>query len=572
MRYIGSKQKLLTNIHNVLREQPDGLVFLDAFCGTGCVAESFATRFRVVACDLLHVCQTVTASRLTHRDDLASDTEDRIKQLNDVPGVEGYIHRTFTSAGGRNYFSEENGKKIDGILDTLFAWDLPDTDKTFLLGCLVEAVSLISNTSGTYGSYNKKWDPRALNPLVLKNSFSLEVRGTARVGNAIDVIRDTPHDILYLDPPYNKRQYGGYYHVLETIVRNDKPAVHGATGLRNWEDTKSKFCNKDTATEELRKILAITSARVIVMSYSNEGLLSKDDIESLLRGFGATVCHEIEHARYNSGRGGSGETIEYLFITTRPTPLVPRAPFENKIFNEDCIVGMQRLPNASVDMILTDLPYGLTECRWDSVIPLDKLWEHYRRVIRPTGAIVLFGQQPFTSTLVASNHEMFKYSLVWKKTKTGNFAQAPYRFLCEHEDILVFSYGKTAKNGSPRMVYNPQGTRPCNKVMKGKTGTTEHREGRATQSDYVQTVTNYPRSVLEFANEGKTLHPTQKPVALCEYLIRTFSNEGGLVLDSCMGSGTTAVACRNTGRSYVGFELDAENNALCLKRLGEAPV
>jgi site-specific DNA-methyltransferase (adenine-specific) len=165
---------------------------------------------------------------------------------------------------------------------------------------------------------------------------------------------------------------------------------------------------------------------------------------------------------------------------------------------------------------------------------------------------------------------MFKYSLVWKKSKTGNFAQAPYRFLCEHEDILVFSYGKVSKNGNPRMKYFPQGTQPCNKVMKGKTGNSEHRGGRATQSDYVQTVTNYPRSVLEFDNEGKPEHPTQKPLSLCEYLIRTYTSEGDVVLDSCMGSGTTAVACVASNRIYVGYEKEKKYYDTCIRRIANS--
>jgi site-specific DNA-methyltransferase (adenine-specific) len=164
---------------------------------------------------------------------------------------------------------------------------------------------------------------------------------------------------------------------------------------------------------------------------------------------------------------------------------------------------------------------------------------------------------------------MFKYSLVWKKTKTGNFAQAPYRFLCEHEDIIVFSYGKVAKNGKIRMKYFPQGTKECNKTMKGKTGTTEHREGRSTQNDYVQTVTNYPRSILEFGNEGKPLHPTQKPVDICEYLIRTYTSEGDVVLDSCMGSCTTAVAAVRSNRIYVGYETEKKYYDIGIKRLQE---
>ncbi len=571
MRYIGSKQKLLDDINQVIQE-PTGSTLLDAFSGSGVVSESLAKRYNVVACDLMHVCQTVTACRLMTRSELSPTIDETIIRLDSLEGIEGFVYNTFTPAGNRKYFSEENGKRIDAILDAIHTWQMSSTDRTFLIGCLVESISLIANTSGTYGAFNKKWDPRALNRLSLKNHFSLEHHGSAHVGDAVNVVRDTPHDILYLDPPYNKRQYGGYYHVLETIVRNDKPTVRGTTGIRDWKDTKSKFCNKETAEAEMRKLLALTSARLVVMSYNNEGLLSKADIEAILSVFGPVVCHEVSHTRYNAGRATAGETIEYLFVSRRHAPSSPVVPFENVVFREDCITGMQRIPDASVDMILTDLPYGLTECRWDSVIPLDALWSQYKRIIKPTGAVVLFGQQPFTSMLVSSNLEMFKYSLVWKKTKAGNFAQAPYRFLCEHEDILVFSFGKTAKNGKPRMVYNPQGTQPCHKVMKGKTGTTEHRENRKTQADYVQAVTNYPRSVLEFPNEGKPLHPTQKPLPLCEYLIRTFSNEGDLVLDSCMGSGTTAVAARNTNRKFTGFEVDTKNYELCIERLGKGAI
>jgi site-specific DNA-methyltransferase (adenine-specific) len=571
MRYIGSKQKLLGEINQVIQE-PNGCTVLDAFSGSGAVSESLASRFNVIACDLMHVCQVVTACRLMSRADLSPTIDETIARLESLEGVEGFVYATFTPAGGRKYFTEENGKRIDAIVDAIHADPMNPSDKTFLIGCLVESISLVANTSGTYGAFNKKWDPRALNRLSMKNHFSLEHHGSARVGDAVSVIRDTPHDILYLDPPYNKRQYGGYYHVLETIVRNDKPSVTGTTGLRDWKDTKSKFCNKDTAIAELQTILQATSARLVVMSYNNEGLLTKAEIEGLLNVFGSVVCHEVAHTRYNTGKDTARETVEYLFVSTKHAPAPPPPSYIDAIFNEDCIVGMQRLPDASVDMILADLPYGLTECRWDSVIPLDALWKQYRRVIKPTGAIILFGQQPFTSMLVASNPEMFKYSLVWKKTKTGNFAQAPYRFLCQHEDILVFSFGKTAKNGKVRMVYNPQGTQSCDKVMKGKTGATEHRGNRETQPDYVQTVTNYPRSVLEFANEGKPIHPTQKPVALCEYLIRTFTNEEGLVLDSCMGAGTTAIAARSANRKFVGFEVDEKNYTSCIERVGKAAV
>ncbi len=228
---------------------------------------------------------------------------------------------------------------------------------------------------------------------------------------------------------------------------------------------------------------------------------------------------------------------------------------------------MKLLPDHCVDLICVDLPYGLTECKWDTPIDLDTLWSQYKRILKPFGTVVLFGQQPFTSRLVASNYEMFKYSLVWQKSKPGGFAQAPYKVLCEHEDILVFSYGKTAENAKNKMVYNPQGTIPCNKPMKGKTGSTEHRKNRATQSDYVQTTTNYPRSILSFKNEGKTVHPTQKPLDLIKYLILTFSNKGATVLDSCFGSGTTIFACRETERNFIGYELDKKYFEHCLQQI-----
>lgn len=222
----------------------------------------------------------------------------------------------------------------------------------------------------------------------------------------------------------------------------------------------------------------------------------------------------------------------------------------------DCLELMKSIPDASVDMILCDLPYGTTACKWDSVIPFGALWAQYRRLVRPGGAIVLTAAQPFTSALIMSASDLFKYSLVWKKSKVCHFAQAPYRFLTEHEDIVVFSDGGTSKNAKIRMTYAPQGTSSCEKVCKGK-GHSDHRPSARKQADYVQTVTGYPKSILEFSSDTAKAHPTQKPVALMEYLIRTYTHEGMTVLDNCMGSGTTGVACVNTGRNFIGVEMDA---------------
>jgi site-specific DNA-methyltransferase (adenine-specific) len=225
----------------------------------------------------------------------------------------------------------------------------------------------------------------------------------------------------------------------------------------------------------------------------------------------------------------------------------------NVIYNMDCLQGMKTILSESIDMILCDPPFGLTECKWDITIDIQGMFDEYKRILKPNGAMVIFSQQPYTSKLVLSCVELFKYSLIWKKSRKGNFAQAPYRFMSEHEDILVFSKGKTAKNGNPRMKYNAQGTRECNEVQQGKKGGSEHRKGRKEQDTYIQSKTGYPGTVLEFKNE-KGFHPTQKPVSLCEYLIRSFTNEGDVVLDNCMGSGTTAIACLKSNRNYIGFE------------------
>lgn len=231
-----------------------------------------------------------------------------------------------------------------------------------------------------------------------------------------------------------------------------------------------------------------------------------------------------------------------------------------RLYNEDCIEGMRRLEDNSVDLICTDPPYGTTLIKWDTPLPLDDMWREFERVLKPYGTVILFGQQPFSSTVVSSKLDMFKYSLVWKKSKVGHFAQAPYRPLTEHEDVLVFSRGGTAKNSKNPMKYNPQGLVPCHIARQTKHVSLHCPSGHPT-APYTQTHTNYPRSILDFPTTyggKKVLHPTQKPVELIEYLVRTFSDSGDVVLDACMGSGTTGVACVRAEREFVGFELDSE--------------
>lgn len=581
IRYIGCKQKLLEKIHasvmKCVEQIPHRPVLFDGFSGTGTVSSHFSEQgFHVISCDILYSTSVLTKCKVgISKDEIqfsnivstTSPIEQILLMLNQLPEEEGYIAKTYTPLGNRMYFTTSNGKKIDAIRNRIDSWlketKINQSEHDFLLGCLLIAVSLVSNTAGTYGAYNKKWDKRAEKPLTLENCFHLgDQKHTVLQGDVMQHLDSHECDILYIDPPYNERQYGNYYHLLETIIRNDAPTVKGVTGVRDCTDVKSDFCNLKQVASSLEALLKLAKAKYIIMSYNNEGLISKDKIIELMSKYGEVSCEDIPYERYNRVKNKGSNVVEYLFTLKKTTSIAPpislAADWHNQIYHMDCIQGMKALPDKSIDLILTDLPYGLTECKWDSVIPLTEMWNAYKRLIKPNGAIVLFAQQPFTSMLVSSNLEMFKYSLVWKKTKTGNFAQAPYRFLCEHEDILVFSYGKVSKNGQPRMKFVPQGTKECNIQMKGKTGNTAHREGRAIQKDYVQTTTNYPRSILEFGNEGKPLHPTQKPLSICEYLIRSYTTEGDVVLDSCMGAATTAVASIRTNRIYVGYEKEKE--------------
>lgn len=226
----------------------------------------------------------------------------------------------------------------------------------------------------------------------------------------------------------------------------------------------------------------------------------------------------------------------------------------NTIYNEECIEGMKRIPDGSVDMILCDLPYGTTACKWDEIIPFEPLWEQYERVIKDNGAIVLTASQPFTSALVMSKPTWFKYALVWDKVNASSGLHAKIQPLRSHEEILVFGKG--------RLTYNPQMTK-AEKARVDKEREIPNGEafnGKIKKRIYNNRGMKYPKSILTISNasqKGK-VHPTQKPVPLFEYLIKTYTNEGEAVLDNCMGSGTTAIACMNTNRNFIGFELDKE--------------
>ena len=225
-----------------------------------------------------------------------------------------------------------------------------------------------------------------------------------------------------------------------------------------------------------------------------------------------------------------------------------------QLIHGDCLEVMKSIPDGGVDLVLCDLPYGTTRNKWDCVIPFDDLWQEYSRLCR--GPIVLTASQPFTSALVMSNTKQFRHNWVWKKTAATGHLNAKRMPMKQHEDVLVFC------SGAP--TYNPQGLVPYNKVTRrGNNGTNFGESG----TENFQEWTNYPRSVLEFSNDANPAHPTQKPIALMEYLTLTYSHVGALVLDNCMGSGTTGIACMNTGRRFIGIEKDDKYFEIAKKRI-----
>lgn len=266
----------------------------------------------------------------------------------------------------------------------------------------------------------------------------------------------------------------------------------------------------------------------------------------------------------------------------------------NKVYNEDCLVGMQKIKDKSIDMILCDLPYGTTACKWDIIIPLNDyieieiknkivsmneneyklycfennlpmeifnitwkqqskkgLWSHYNRIIKDNGAIVLTAKQPFTSELIDSNIKDFKQELIWLKTRPSNFMNAKKMFMSWHENVLIFY--KKLPTFNRQMVNGKKRTDKINKVDRSESvfGSTGEKHGYEFDNNGLKN----PTTILEFSNpNSNSLHPTQKPIELFEYLIKTYTNENDMILDNCMGSGTTAIASLNLNRKFIGFE------------------
>ena len=236
-----------------------------------------------------------------------------------------------------------------------------------------------------------------------------------------------------------------------------------------------------------------------------------------------------------------------------------------KLLQGDCLELMKDIPDGSIDMILADLPYGTTACKWDTIIPFEPLWEQYERIIKDNGAIVLTASQPFTSALVMSNPKMFRHEWTWDKKLAANFMGARYSPLKVTEDVLVF--GKKRVNYMPIMRKGKGRYKGGHKARESIYGKQEANKG-VWSDEY------FPKSIIEISNASRRnkLHPTQKPVALMEYLIKTYTNEGDTVLDNVMGSGTTGVACKNLNRNFIGMELDEEYFKIAKERIEKHEV
>lgn len=243
----------------------------------------------------------------------------------------------------------------------------------------------------------------------------------------------------------------------------------------------------------------------------------------------------------------------------------------NKITQGDAIEEMRKLADKSVDMILCDLPYGTTSCKWDVIIPFEPLWVEYERVIKDHGAIVLTASQPFTSALVMSNTKLFRYAWIWRKSKCGNFQIAKHQPLKYTEDVLVFSKKRhnyfpilreASESTKNRRKYSYEGSKDLGEIKHMASG--EYKQAFKNGKDKVN-----PINIIEVPNERNNVHPTQKPVALFEYLIRTYTVEGDVILDNCIGSGTTAVAAINTNRQYIGIEREPEYVAIANQRISD---
>lgn len=349
MRFIGNKENLLDKIDAAIEKHGvKGESFFDFFSGTTSVARFYKKKgLKIFSSDLLYFSYCLQKAYIENNITPKFDTliqniktektslfetplEKIILFLNNLPPKRGFVYKNYTPGGTRNlkiprmYFSDENGEKIDAIRIKLEEWFkcglLNESEYFILLASLIESVPFYANISGVFAAFQKKWDPRAVKPFVLRNISVISGKTENKCFNcdSLSLLEDVDADILYLDPPYNERQYAPNYHLLETIAKYDNPDIKGVTGMRDYTGQKSDFCNKSKAMSCIKKILDKGRFRHLLFSYNSEGLLSKDEIFSVLELYGKVFLEEMDYPRFKSNASTSRTPLkEYLFILSR---------------------------------------------------------------------------------------------------------------------------------------------------------------------------------------------------------------------------------------------------------------
>ena len=352
MRFIGNKEKLLEQIYQtVLSTNINSGKFCDFFSGTSNVGRYFKEKgFKIISSDILYFSYVLQRAYIENNNEpefkkllkkigssknslFASPFDSVREYLNKIKGIEGFIYKNYTEQGTtkkefiRKYFTAENGKKIDAIRTKIEEWKkeklINDNEYYVLLAALIESVPFYANISGVYAAFLKDYDPRALKVLEIKpfNFYSGTKTHAVYNKNSMELINGLDVDILYLDPPYNQRQYAPNYHLLETIARYDNPKIKGVTGMRDYKNQKSEFCNKDTALEALDKIAKTAKYKFLILSYNSEGIMSEKKILSTLKKYGKVTLKNIDYLRFRSNSNGDSKhkkiIQEQLYIVER---------------------------------------------------------------------------------------------------------------------------------------------------------------------------------------------------------------------------------------------------------------
>lgn len=352
MRFIGNKEKLVDTIYQVAQSKNINQgTFCDFFSGTSNVGRHFKEKgFKIISSDLLYFSYVLQRAYITNNGEpkfaklqaqistpssslFASPFELIRNHLNSLKGIEGFIYKNYTEEGTakeshkRKYFTAQNGKKIDAIRTQIEKWKtekLINDDEYFVaLAALIESVPFYANISGVYAAFLKKYDPRALKELEIKpiNFYSSKQKHNVYNHDSMNLVNKLDVDILYLDPPYNQRQYAPNYHLLETIAKYDQPDIKGVTGMRNYQNQKSEFCNKETALVALDKIANVSKYECLILSYNSEGIMPQSEILSVLKKYGQVEVKKIDYLRFKSNSNGDSKhkkiVQEQLYILRR---------------------------------------------------------------------------------------------------------------------------------------------------------------------------------------------------------------------------------------------------------------